>query len=151
MPLPKGARHLRLQGRVIDLLGHPIAALVEIWHADHEGRYRHPSAPGHEEVDAGFRGYGRVRCDFQGRFDFHSLVPGAYAAGDVQRAPHIHLQATGRFDRLVTQLFLPEHPLNGLDRWYRAVAHPELLTPEIVHDDAGASLVLACTVVLARR
>lgn len=149
-PLPAGARRLRLKGQVIDVRARPVAAaLVEIWHADHEGRYRHPSAPDHEHVPSGFAGYGCTRCDAEGQFVFRSLAPGGYLAGDVHRAPHVHVQVTGESDRLVTQVFLPSHPVNGQDRWYRAVARPELLTAHVVHDDADV-LELAWTIVLAR-
>lgn len=148
--LPDGARYLQLQGRVLNLLGVPVAdALVEIWHADYHGRYRHPSAPDHERVVKGFAGHGSVCSDTQGRFAFRSLVPGAYADGLVQRAPHVHVQVTGQVDRLITQIFLPGHPLNGHDRWYRAVARPELLTPDVLRDGAD-TLALAWTVVLTQ-
>lgn len=149
-PLPDGARCLQLEGRLIDLQGLPVAgALVEIWHADHQGCYRHPSAPGNETVVTGFAGHGSVHSNAQGCFAFRSLVPGGYVDGDVKRAPHIHVQVTGRVDRLVTQIFLPAHPLNGRDRWYRAVARPELLTPDVVRDEANI-LVLGWTVVLTQ-
>lgn len=147
--LPPGARRLRLQGQLVNTADEPVPdALVELWQADHRGHYRHPSAPDHDQVPAGFAGHGSVRTDAQGRFVFHSLVPGAYAEGDIQRAPHLHLQITGRQDRLVTQLFLPAHPLNAADRWYRAVSHPERLTPDAAQD--GDALVLSQTIVLAQ-
>jgi protocatechuate 3,4-dioxygenase beta subunit len=149
-PPPAVARRLRFEGQAIDRRGNPTeGALVEIWHADPDGRYPHPSAPDHEQVAPGFAGYGRTQCDAQGRFVFRSLVPGGYVAKDVRRAPHVHVQVTGRSDRLVTQLFLPRHPLNAQDRWYRAVERPELLVPDVVRDDADA-LVLGWTIVLAQ-
>jgi len=151
VPLPTDARYLRLQGTVVNLQGRPVTgAWVEIWHADHQGRYRHPSAPRREQVAAGFTGYGRTRSDARGHFSFRRVVPGAYAAGDVRRAPHVHLQVTGQIDRLVTQMFLPGHPLNQGDHWYRTVSRPELLTPQVVRDDPGNALVLAWTVALAQ-
>lgn len=149
-PLPDGAHRLRLAGSVVDARGHPAArALVEIWHADHVGRYRHPSAPDHEHVAPGFAGYGSVRSDASGHFAFRSLVPGAYVAGGVRRAPHVHVQVTADSDRLVTQMFMPGHPMNGDDRWYRTVARPGLLVPDVLHDDCDV-LELAWTIVLGR-
>lgn len=148
--LPATVRALCLQGRVVDQAGRAVpGATVELWHADPAGRYRHPSAPGSAQVFDGFTGYGRVATDDEGRFMFASLVPGAYADGGVQRTPHLHLQISGRFDRLVTQLFLPGHPGNADDRWYRAVRQPERLTAELRADDA-TGLCLHWTAVLAQ-
>ena len=146
--LPAGARGLVLDGRVVDLDGRPVvAADVELWHADPGGRYRHPSAPGAERVLPGFAGYGRVRTDAHGRFRFRTVVPGAYADGLAQRVPHLHLQITGRFDRLVTQLFLPQCAANTQDPLYRTLRQPRLVTAEAALDDA-ANLSLRWTAVL---
>jgi len=148
--VPPNARALRLQGRVQSLGGRAVSgALVEIWHADPAGHYRHPSAPQRDKVLADFAGYGRAISDAAGRFDFTSLMPGCYGSGPMWRAPHLHVQISARFDRLVTQLFLPGHAENARDRWLRVVRDPRVLTAELVYDDA-----LAChlrwTAVLAR-
>ena len=136
--LPAGTRQLRLQGQVLTHKGVPVPnACIELWHADPCGRYRHASAPGHTQAAAGFAGYGLTYSDAQGRFAFRSLVPGAYADGNAVRAPHLHTQITGRVDRLVTQIFLPGDERNQSDRWYRAVAHPERLLPQVVRDEAN--------------
>jgi protocatechuate 3,4-dioxygenase, beta subunit len=150
--LPSGARRLTLDGRVLDRRADPVVgAEVELWQADPCGRYRHPSAPDSALVPEGFAGYGRTRTDHGGAFRFTSLVPGAYTAGDEWRAPHLHLQITGCFDRLVTQLFLPRHPGNTQDRWYRALLQPHLLTPEVLASAPdGDGLHLLWTAVLTR-
>jgi len=138
--LPAGARRLRLDGRVLDLQGRPLVDVdVELWQADPAGRYRHPSAPETDQVLPGFAGHGRTRTDAAGGFRFDSLVPGAYADAFGERAPHLHLQITGRADRLVTQLFLPGHPGNQADHWYRALRSPGLLTPDLVPEADGAN------------
>lgn len=145
---PADASLLILNGRVLCRQGRPVAgAEVELWHADPAGRYRHPSAPGSAEVLTDFAGYGRVQTDSQGNFSFTSLVPGAYGDGSTLRTPHLHLQITGRFDRLVTQLFLPGHPGNANDRWYQAARHRDRLTAEAVAITSGA-LHLRWTAVL---
>lgn len=148
--LPAGTRHLRLEGRVLSREGAPAPNVcIELWQADPGGHYRHASAPGHTQVAACFAGYGLTHCDAEGRFVFRSLVPGAYAAGGVVRAPHLHVQISGRIDRLVTQVFLPGDERNRLDPWYRAVAHPERLLPHVIRDDANA-LHLHWTVFIAQ-
>jgi protocatechuate 3,4-dioxygenase, beta subunit len=126
-----------------------VGAEIELWQADPCGRYRHPSAPDSALVPEGFAGYGRTRTDHGGAFRFTSLVPGAYTEGDVLRAPHLHLQITGCFDRLVTQLFFPGHPANTHDRWHRALLQPRLLTPEVqAWSPDGDGLHLLWTAVL---
>ena len=148
--LPVRSRHLRLEGQVLTHDELPVPhACIELWHADPAGRYRHASAPGHTQVAAGFAGYGVTHGDAQGRFVFRSLVPGPYSDGVVVRAPHLHAQVTGRFDRLVTQIFLPGDERNHSDRWYRAVTHPERLVPQVIRDDAEG-LHLQWTVFIAR-
>lgn len=34
------------------------------------------------------------------------------------RAPHIHIDLTGRTDRQTTQMWFPDHPLNAQDRLF---------------------------------
>lgn len=150
-PRREGVQRLVLRGRVLAANGDAArGAIVELWHADPWGRYRHPSATGEPPL-AGFTGYGCVSTDAQGHFEFRSIVPGGYAAEDTQRAPHLHVQITGRFDRLVTQLFLPGHASNADDRWYRTLRDPSLVTPNALSDPrTGADLTLRWTAVLTR-
>jgi protocatechuate 3,4-dioxygenase beta subunit len=140
--VPAGARSLELEGWVRACDGSPLPHVrIEIWQADPGGRYRHPSAVQLPAPFEGFAGYGVALSDAAGRFVFRSLVPGAYCEGSTLRAPHLHLQVTGRFERLVTQLFLPDDARNGDDRWYCTLRHPHLLVPTRVRDDAdGLSL-----------
>ena len=141
-------RPLRLEGRVCSRSGRPLAnAWVELWQADEEGRYPHPDAPDAAEVDRRFSGYGAMRCDSEGRFAFATVVPGAYGGGERLRAPHLHLQVTTLEARLVTQLFLPAHPLNGRDRWLQAASAPERLVLRR-HDDGCPTLRLAGDIVM---
>ena len=138
-PVPIGARRLQLEGHVRSCDGTPLAdARIELWQADPAGRYRHPSASEASKVLEGFAGYGATRSDADGGFVFRSLVPGAYREGTGWRAPHLHLQITGRHDRLVTQLFLPGDARNGDDRWFGTVGHPDRLLPDVVRDGPDA-------------
>jgi protocatechuate 3,4-dioxygenase, beta subunit len=147
---PQGARRLVLEGCCRSENGEPVAGvLVELWHADPFGRYRHASAPEEQAVVEGFTGYGRARTDAGGVFAFRSLVPGGYVDRNTTRAPHLHVQLTGRVDRLATQLFLPGERANEADRWFAALAHPELLVPRVLSGTPD-SLHLAWTAVLGR-
>ena len=134
------AQPVAISGRVVNLAGRAVVdALVEVWQADEGGRYRHPSAPQPALDDPGFVGYGALRTDTSGCYRFRTLRPGAYGEVARQRAPHIHFQVTGAYDRLVTQMFFPDEPLNAHDHWYRAttrahqlVACVTLHTPEVL-------------------
>lgn len=143
------ARPLELCGRVLNTAGMAVVgAQVEIWHADGSGCYRHASAPGAGQVDANFLGFGAQHTDANGRFLFRTLVPGPYDQDGSLRAPHIHFQVTGRFDRLITQMFFPDEPLNGSDRWYRFTVKPERLVASVVND-THATMSLSWDIVLA--
>lgn len=148
--VPPGARRLALRGRVESLAGDPVVgARVELWHADPWGRYRHPSAPGAEHVDPAFAGYGVATTDADGRFAFDSLEPGGYLEGTTRRAPHLHVQVTGRFDRLVTQVAVTGASREPEDRWFAAASRPWQLRPAVVRDDPDL-LLLEWTAVVRR-
>jgi len=126
--LPDGVSALQFQVHVATREGRPVVdACVELWHADHAGRYPHPSCCDADAALPGFTGYGKARTDANGGCAFDTLVPGSYRAEGGLRARHLHMQISGRFDRLVTQVFLPDDALRHEDRWYRAAARPDLL------------------------
>jgi protocatechuate 3,4-dioxygenase beta subunit len=128
-------RALELEGAVVTASGRPVVdALIEIWHADPCGHYRHPSCPTVGDVAQGFRGYGALRTGASGNYRFRSVVPGPYAQNGLHRAPHIHVQITARHDRLVTQIFLPQEG-NEADHWYQAVSRREAITAQLLSDD----------------
>jgi protocatechuate 3,4-dioxygenase beta subunit len=149
--LPEGARRLFLEGICRVQSGEPApGVLVELWHADPFGRYPHASAPAEDvAVVEGFTGYGRVVTDEAGAFAFRSLVPAGYADQATVRTPHLHVQLTGRYDRVATQLFLPGENGNEADRWHATLSRPQLLVTRLLQETAD-SLHLAWTAVLAR-
>jgi protocatechuate 3,4-dioxygenase alpha subunit len=110
---------LRLEGRVQDGTGAPVPdALVEIWQADPEGRFRHPLDPAAAAIDRRFRGFGRVPTDGDGRFVVQTVWPGPVPGpGDTLQAPHllVGLMMRGLLCRLVTRVYLAGEPLNDAD------------------------------------
>lgn len=95
-PNAKGER-IRIEGQVFDGTGSPIKdVLLEAWQANADGNYAHPEGGG--EVEAGFRGWGRVITDFDtGEWAFDTVKPGAVTgrSGRVM-APHINLWIVAR-------------------------------------------------------
>jgi protocatechuate 3,4-dioxygenase alpha subunit len=78
---------IRISGRVFDGAGATIPdALIEIWQADAEGRYAHPSDG--RASNQRFRGFGRygTGTDPEHRFFFDTIKPGSV---DGNQAPHI--------------------------------------------------------------
>ncbi|HYD04888.1 MAG TPA: protocatechuate 3,4-dioxygenase [Reyranella sp.] len=113
---------LHLQGRVFNVGGSPVGAVVEIWQCDSRGLYDHPRQSMRESRDTAFQGYGRVVTDADSRYTFRTLKPVAYPG----RAPHIHLKvetADGR--KLTSQFYLAGDPRNAGDVVWRNAAWGE--------------------------
>ncbi len=92
--------------------------LIEIWNANHYGRYRHVEDQSGLELDENFFGMGRVMTDNEGRYRFWTISPGAYLARpDIgrYRPKHIHLSISGGASRLITQMYFPGEPNNASD------------------------------------
>src|SRR5215203_5757671 len=98
---------LNVMGRLLNLKGEPVRhAKVEIWQANTHGRYTHPSDTNPAPLDPNFEGFAVLTTDAEGRYRFKTIKPGAYPAGSgLMRPPHIHFEATGQINRLVTQMY----------------------------------------------
>jgi protocatechuate 3,4-dioxygenase beta subunit len=122
-------RLIYVMGRVLTCAGKPVAgARVEIWQANADGKYRHPSDVNPAPLDPNFKGFALLTTDADGCYRLRTIKPGRYltAEGDI-RPPHIHFGVEGRFDRLVTQLYFAGEPENLIDRWLNAAPRPEQL------------------------
>jgi protocatechuate 3,4-dioxygenase, alpha subunit len=109
-------------GTVYDGAGDPVTdALVETWQADPDGRFDHPDDPRGARTPSvpGFRGFGRSATDADGRWKVHTVLPGALPG----EAPHLDVSvfARGLLDRVVTRIYLPDHPENAHDPLLAAV------------------------------
>jgi len=106
-----------VMGTVRNLRGDPVPGVrLEIWQANSAGRYTHPNDRTPAEIDPNFEGYATVVSDAEGRYRFRTIKPGAYPViGDYWRPPHIHFDITGKVNRLITQMYFPEEPLNLKD------------------------------------
>ena len=86
---------IRITGRVLDGAGEPVPdAVVEIWQADEEGRYR-PDF-----------GWGRSGCDQEGRYAFVTGKPGSVDG----QAPHLTVLvfARGLLKPVLTRMYFPD-------------------------------------------
>ena len=98
---------IEIHGRVVQEDGAPLDNLiVEIWHADAQGVFRHPADPRHAQADPGFFGWGRAATDKEGRYSFRTIRPGASAG----RQPHVNFMVmfSGLLRILKTTMFFEE-------------------------------------------
>jgi catechol 1,2-dioxygenase len=110
-----------VSGRVLDTRGHSIqGARIEIWHADHQGRY---------DLD----GYGHraaLVADTRGSYAFDSIMPGHYPARVCQ---HIHyIVRTPECKPLTTQLYFATDPVFDGDPARNYSRDPLILDRELV-------------------
>jgi protocatechuate 3,4-dioxygenase, alpha subunit len=110
---------LTITGRVLDGAGEPVPdAMVEIWQADEDGRYR------------GDFGWGRSGCDGEGRYAFVTCKPGRVD----DQAPHLTVMvfARGLLKPVLTRMYFPDEEdanardavLGALDDASTLVARP---------------------------
>ena len=104
-------------GRIVDQRGNPVRdAQVEIWQCNAAGRYDHPGDRSNPaSLDPNFQGFARLSTGRDGEFKFRSIKPKDYDTPIGRRTPHIHYSIDGHAERLVTQMYFPNEPLNDID------------------------------------
>jgi len=113
---------IEIVGRVLSARGGPLGgATVEIWQADHQGRYHHPRETA-GTADPNFQGFGAVRTTATGDYFFRTIRPRYYGAGSLMRTPHVHFRvvAEGR-PELVSQMYFPGEAMNARDALFRSL------------------------------
>ncbi len=123
---------LHLTGKVVEPSGAPYTgALVDIWQADPQGRYKHPRDGGQDRLLEEFLYSGEAVTDARGGFAFRTYVPGRYAARPAQ---HIHYKVwvEGR-EVLTSQIYFDE--LGGNRGFARSSEAAALQTVQLVQVD----------------
>lgn len=143
--------------RFVDALNQPVPSLlVEIWQANAHGRYRHPQDRSEAPLDPQFDGFARLRTADDGTMRFCTIKPGPHPVGAssaVMRAPHLRITifASG-IDRLVTQIFFDDEPLNASDPVLASIpdisVRDRLIAARRPGADAGGPLEYALDIVL---
>lgn len=132
-------------GRIVDLHGNPIrGARVELWQCNAAGRYDHPGDRANPAaLDPNFQGFARLATDRDGQFKFRSVKPKDYDTPIGRRTPHIHFAIDGRAERLVTQMYFPNEPLNDLDFVLKNASPRESVIAESIDRLSGDPQALA--------
>jgi protocatechuate 3,4-dioxygenase alpha subunit len=108
-----------VEGRVFDGDGKPINdAMIEIWQANSHGKYAHPDDKQDKPLEPGFKGFGRIPTNEEGRFRFTTIKPGRVPGpGGEPQAPHLAVSvlARGVIKRLATRMYFPDDPGNASD------------------------------------
>lgn len=110
---------IKISGQVRDSNNQPISgAFIDVWQANSLGRYKHPADNNPAPLDEHFQGWGQLYCDENGRYEFTTVMPGAYPVyASWTRPPHIHIKASKRgYQELTTQIYFAGETLNSSDR-----------------------------------
>jgi protocatechuate 3,4-dioxygenase, alpha subunit len=114
----KGQR-VRLTCRVFDGDGAPVPdAMIEVWQANAEGRYRHPADSRQKSLDPALNGFGRFATELDGSCAFETVRPGRVpGANNSMQAPHLNISvfARGLLKRTTTRLYFAGDPANAED------------------------------------
>src|SRR5215469_10718521 len=143
---------ITIAGRVLDGDAAPVPdAMIEVWQANADGRYRHPEDNLEARLDPNFEGFGRAATDANGAFRFTTIKPGAVPGrGAKLQAPHINvtLFARGLLNHLNTRIYFPGEALNATDDWLQAVAESRRHTLIAKLEDAPRARVFHFDIVL---
>lgn len=127
-------QHIIVYGKITDKDCNPLQnAVVEIWSANHYGRYRH-EFDNKGEIDPFFQGWGQAITNEKGEFKFKTVYPGLYS----NRARHIHFKVSRRdYHELTTQLFFENGERNNTDFILNFLTHDEqlLVTKKLTDKD----------------
>ena len=108
-----------VEGRVIDGDGAGVPdAVLEIWQANHHGRYNHPADRRDLPLDPAFTGYGRIATLENGGFSFTTIKPGSVSFDERRlQAPHISVAVLGRglLNHLYTRIYFDDEPTTADD------------------------------------
>jgi protocatechuate 3,4-dioxygenase beta subunit len=117
-------QHIIVSGKITDKDCKPLSsAIVEIWQANHFGRYTH-EFDNKGEIDSNFQGWGQAITNENGEYRFKTVLPGLYG----NRARHIHFKISRRdYHELTTQLFFEGGERNNTDFILNYLTHDEQL------------------------
>ena len=119
-----GGTRITVTGTVFDGDGEPVPdAFLEIWHADSQGIFKHPTDPNYAAVDPHFAGFGRSATSQDGRYQFETIKPGTRTG--TGEAPYINVRlfARGMLIHAVTRIYFDDEAGNTDDPVFSSLDH----------------------------
>ena len=111
-------QRILLEGAVYDGDGEVVPdAMVEIWQADAQGYFNHPTDPNQAKADPEFRGFGRADTTHGGQYQFKTVKPGVIAGDDSAVVPYVNVRvfSRGMLIHAVTRLYFSDEATNAHD------------------------------------
>jgi protocatechuate 3,4-dioxygenase alpha subunit len=143
---------IRIEGYVYDGEGLGVPdAMVEIWQANHHGRYHHPADQRAAPLDPAFSGFGRCGTDAAGFYWFETIKPGRVPFdGNRLQAPHICVAvfARGLLNHLLTRVYFADEPANAEDPVLERVPAERQVTLLARRESADGAVVYRFDIVL---
>jgi protocatechuate 3,4-dioxygenase, alpha subunit len=142
-PNAKGER-VKLVCTVFDGEGKPVPdGIIEIWQANADGKYNHPSDKQRKPIDPDFPGFGRQGTNDEGICSFETIKPGRVPGGtDRLQAPHLEVSvlARGLLKRLATRIYFAGDAANEEDPVLALVPRGRRVTlmAQPIADEPGA-------------
>ena len=134
-----------VSGNITDKNCNPIpAAVVEIWQANHYGKYHHEYDNSEYKDDPNFQGWGQAITTEQGTYKFKTIYPAPYGG----RTRHIHFKVAAKnYHELTTQLFFEGEEKNKTDPVLNIFSHEEqqLLTCALIEKEGIKQVVFNIT------
>jgi len=145
-----------VRGQVLDTRAQPLKnAVVDVWQANHHGRYSHPADRNQAPLDPHFQGWGVIKTDDDGWYNIRTIKPGAYPLSAVNesgwRPRHLHFKvAQPGFKTLDTQMYFRGDPLiaNDLVVSELSTERRELLIVDSALDEASGLPLFRFDIVL---
>jgi len=126
---------ITVTGKITDKNCNPIhGAVVEIWQANHYGKYHHEYDKSDYKDDPNFQGWGQAITDQQGGYKFKTIYPAPYGG----RTRHIHFKVSAKnYHELTTQLFFEGEERNKKDPILNIFTHEEqqLVTRPVIEKE----------------
>jgi protocatechuate 3,4-dioxygenase, alpha subunit len=118
-------------------------ATIEIWQANADGKYNHPSDKQKKPIDPDFLGFGRLGTNDEGICVFETIKPGRVPGrGKTLQAPHLEVSvlARGLLKRLATRIYFADDAANDEDPVLALVprARRSTLMAQQIADEPGA-------------
>lgn len=133
---------LYVMGRVRDTGCRPIeGAVVEIWQASENGRYRHPRESDNlKPLDPDFQYWGTFTTGKDGRYMFKTVKPGPYTIGFGRTRPsHIHFKVSHPdFGEFITQMYFAGDPYQDKDGIFNDIPASERDRVVVTMESPGA-------------